>query len=110
MDGQILIVIVVCVIVLIFVAVKYANNKRREELTAKYGDANLVEIIMQKKIFQGMSTEQLIDSWGHPVAKDHKVLKTKFCETFKYNQNGRNRFASRVMLENGIVVGWKQNG
>lgn len=110
MDGQTLIVLVVCVVVLIFVAVRYGKNKRREHLMAKYSDANLVDIIMQKKIFEGMSTEQLIDSWGHPVAKDHKVLKTKISETFKYNQTGRNRFASRVMLENGIVVGWKQNG
>lgn len=63
---------------------------------------------MKRLIWQGMTEEQLIDSWGKPVAKDHRIYKTKISETFKYNQIGKNRFGSRVRLERGIVVGWEQ--
>lgn len=87
---------------------KYLTQKRRERLWEKYQDQSIVEGIMEGKIWQGMSEEQLIDSWGRPAAKDHKVLKTKKTEIFKYNQTGKNRFASRVKLDNGMVVGWEQ--
>jgi len=63
---------------------------------------------MRRVIWQGMTQEQLIDSWGRPVARDQKIYKTKTAETFKYNQTGKNRFGSRVQVENGLVVGWSQ--
>lgn len=97
-----------CLIGIIVAISKYLTRKRRERLWEKYQDQSIVEGIMEAKIWQGMSEEQLIDSWGRPVAKDHKVLKTKTSEIFKYNQTGKNRFASRVKLDNGIVVGWEQ--
>lgn len=99
------------IIALIGVAVTvkiYLDAKRRERLMAKYGDARIVEDIMNAKVWQGMSEEQLIDSWGPPAAKDHKIFKTKTSETFKYNMTGKNRFRERVKLENGFVVGWEQ--
>jgi len=103
---------IIAAIFLVVVAIglirSYFRKKRRERLMAKYGDANVVDGIMNQKIWQGMSDEQLIDSWGSPVAKDHKIYKTKISETYKYNQTGRNRFGSRVKVENGIVVGWEQ--
>jgi hypothetical protein len=82
-----------------------ARKRRREYLTTKYGDATIVQAIIDKKIWQGMTKEQLVDSWGSPVDTAQKVLKTKTTETFKYKQVGRNRFRSRVMLENGLVIG-----
>jgi len=69
----------------------------------------IVQAIIDKKIWQGMTKEQLVDSWGSPVDTAQKVLKTKTTETFKYKQVGRNRFRSRVMLENGLVIGWQEN-
>lgn len=110
MDGQIIIVIIVSAIIVLIVGINYANKKRREYLTAKYKDVQIVELIMARKIWQGMTEEQLMDSWGRPAGKDQKIYKNKVVDTFKYNQTGKNRFRSRVMLENGIVVGWKQNG
>jgi hypothetical protein len=95
-----------CLIVIIVAISKHLTRKRRERLWEKYKDQSVVEGIMKGLLWQGMSEEQLIDSWGRPVAKDHKVLKTKKTEIFKYNQTGKNRFASRVKLDNGIVVGW----
>jgi hypothetical protein len=94
------------VIVAVIAFKNYLTKKRRETLLAKYHDGIVVERIMNGTIWQGMSQEQLIDSWGSPVAKDQKIYKTKTAETFKYNQTGKNRFGSRVHVENGIVVGW----
>lgn len=74
----------------------------------KYGDERVVENIMSKMIWQGMTEDQLIDSWGRPAAKDQKVFKTKITETYKYNRIGHNRFRSRVKVENGVVIGWEQ--
>ena len=40
-----------------------------------YGDESIVENIMNKMIWQGMTESQLIDSWGRPVARDQKIYK-----------------------------------
>jgi hypothetical protein len=72
----------------------------------KYGDAEIVDRIMNKVVWQGMATEHLLDCLGSPVAIDKKVYKTKTSHTYKYGQTGKNRFSRRVILENGIVVGW----
>lgn len=92
-----------------FFAIKgYLDQKRRERLMDKYNDAEIVERIMKKVIWQGMSQEQLVDSWGRPAAIDQKLYKTKTTDIFKYNQTGKNRFSSRVRVENGTVVGWEK--
>ena len=96
------------IVVAIIGAIAFLKMKRRERLMLKYNDAEIVDKIMNKRIWQGMSQEQLIDSWGSPVTKDQKHLKTKTTEIFKYNQTGKNRFSNRVRVENGIVVGWEK--
>ncbi|MEJ0096542.1 MAG: hypothetical protein WDN46_24965 [Methylocella sp.] len=100
---------IIAVVVGIVVWNKYRTSKRRRYLFDKYQDESIVDKIMGKMIWQGMSEDQLIDSWGIPVAKDNRVYKTKTAETFKYDQIGKNRFGSRVRVENGIVVGWDKN-
>lgn len=93
--------------VLGFFALGYYQEKaRRERLMEKYGDVDLVDRLMKKMFWQGQSEEQLIDSIGKPVGIDQKVLKTKFKEVWKYNKTGKGRFALRITLENGLVVGW----
>jgi hypothetical protein len=99
------------VIVVVFLAIawnRHATKKRREYLFAKYANDVVVQAIMDRKIWQGMTAEQLVDSWGTPVAIDDKVYKTKVVHTYKYIQAGRNRYRSRVKIENGYVVGWEQ--
>lgn len=89
--------------------IQHIKTKRRIKLLMeKYNDIDTVKSIMKKLIWQGMSEEQLIDSWGSPAEKDHKVYKKKISKTYKYNQTGKNRFGNRVQLENGIVVGWNK--
>ena len=101
--------LVVAAFVAVIVCVRaYRWKQRRDQLLRKYGDKDVVEKIMNQLVWQGMSEDQLIDSWGAPVARDRKLYKTKVSETFKYNQKSRSRFGSRVWVENGIVVGWEQ--
>lgn len=84
---------------------KRQKKIRRQQLTDKYGDVEIVELIMDKKVWVGATSDHVIDSWGNPEAIDRKVLKTKVKEIWKYNQQGRNRFGNRVILNDGIVVG-----
>jgi uncharacterized protein YecT (DUF1311 family) len=79
----------------------------RQRLVDKYGDA-IADRLLAHHIWQGMTEEQLVESWGSAADKDYEIKHTKTKETWKYGQTGRNRFNSRVFLENGIVVGWKQ--
>ena len=63
---------------------------------------------MKKHFWQGQTEEQLLDSLGKPKDIDQKVLKTKTKEIWKYNETGKNRYALKITLENGKVVGWDQ--
>lgn len=93
--------------------VVFNNIRRREEerrraaerqrLVDKYGD-EIADRILAHTIWQGMTEEQLLESWGGPVDKDQEIKKATTKETWKYGQTGRNRFSNRVFLENGIVI------
>jgi hypothetical protein len=93
-------------LIVICLAAYYQQNRRRELLMQKYGDRRIVDKIMDGMIWQGQSEGQLIDAIGRPVDIEQKVLKTKTKETWKYNATGKNRYALRVVLEDGVVVGW----
>jgi hypothetical protein len=85
-----------------------ARKRRREVLMAKYGDAYIVDGILAKRIWVGMTREQLADSRGKPADIGDKRLKTKTVETWKYYPAGQNRFRSRMTVENGVVIGWDE--
>lgn len=100
--------LVIGVFVLREAAKRRARKRRYERLMAKYGDASIVDRIMAAEMWQGMTAEMLTDSWGSPVDRDREVYKTRTTETWKYGQTGKNRFKHRVVVENSIVVGFKQ--
>lgn len=77
-----------------------------QRLVGKYGEEIAARIVAHR-VWQGMTVEQLIESWGSPADVDREIIKTRTKETWKYGQTGKNRFANRVYLENGIVIGWK---
>lgn len=87
-----------------------ATQRRRQDLLAKYGDAELVNRIMEKTVWQFQTAEQLRDALGEPVTTDSKVTRVKRTERWMYGQTGANRFSLRITLENGVVTGWDQKG
>ena len=97
---------IVLILVAFFVLAYFQNKMRRARLMEKYGDAELVNQLMKRMFWQGQSEEQLLDSLGKPLDIDQKVLKTKTKEVWKYNETGKGRYALRITLENGEVVGW----
>jgi uncharacterized protein len=106
-DGLSRIVLVVLFVGGLYFAVKIANAARRKQvLIAKYGDATAARILA-RQIWQGMTEEQLVDSWGRPVEIGSEVLRTKTKQIWKYGRTGKNRFRERVTVENGMVSGWK---
>src|SRR5437870_3805048 len=99
-------VVLVGIVALIFVLVAWsvaASAARRKALLAKYGDAQIVDRIMRRMIWQGMSYDQLIDSRGRPADIDEKVYKSKVVHTYKYHPDGRRSFRTRITIENGEV-------
>lgn len=91
----------------VFFAIKIIMREmRRARLLKKYGDKKIVEMIMNRMFWQGQTPGQLRDSLGSPVDVDRKILKTKSKEVWKYNQTGKGRYALRITIEDGYVVGW----
>jgi hypothetical protein len=98
---------VIAVGLTLYIAYKiWTQRVRRASLLAKYSDADVVEDIMAGKIWEGMQEEQLVESLGQPEDIATKVLKTKTVQTYKYGRVGKNRYSTRVIVENGVVVGW----
>ena len=81
----------------------YGKARRRTYLMSKYNDEVIVQNIIDEKVWQGMSKEQLIDSWGKPADIDHKVYKTKSVDLYKYGQTGKNRSRSKVTDRKSVV-------
>jgi 16S rRNA C1402 N4-methylase RsmH len=77
-----------------------------QRLVGKYGE-EIAARIAARNVWQGMTVEQLIESWGSPADIAREIVKARKKETWKYVQTGKNRFANRIYLENGIVIGWK---
>jgi hypothetical protein len=98
------IIIVFMLIVIAWAAL--SNNQRQKALLAKYNNAEVVDMIMKKIIWQNQTSEQLRDSLGQPAEVDRKVMKTKIREVWKYFKTGKRRYALRITLENGVVVSW----
>lgn len=80
---------------------------RHKALMIRYEDAEFVASIIDGQIMRGMSAEMVKDVWGEPADLDEIALKTKTKTEMKYDQKGKNRFGTRVYLEDGIVVGWE---
>lgn len=85
-------------------------KKRKEDLIKRFGNESAKKIL-QKKIWQGMTKDMLIESWGKPGDIDETVYKSKtkakcFFNPYKTRQK-TTKYKNRVDLENNLVVGWK---
>lgn len=87
---------------------KAAIARRRAMLLDLYGDPEVVQGIMDRKVWVGMTAQQLKHSWGEPAGMGSAVKRGKQFLTFKYHQTGVNRFNTRVYLEDDLVTGWEK--
>jgi hypothetical protein len=111
LDATGLVVPVVIFSVLVLGIVWYKHDQRQKRivyLRTKYGDERVVEWILQRRFWQGQTSQQLMDSLGNPRGIDRKSMATRKREVWKYNPRGVNRFGLRITLDNDIVANWDQ--
>jgi hypothetical protein len=82
-----------------------AAQERWESLCQRFGQVDAARI-QRREVWQGQTQQALLESCGRPADVDEQVMKTKTKHVFKYQPIGTNRYALRVTLENGVVVGW----
>jgi len=95
-------------LVILILAVRALRRRvKRAIWIGRYGDGDFIDTMMSGRIERGMTLDMVLDVWGTPADMDETVLKTKTKRELKYDQKGKNRFGTRVYLENGEVVGWE---
>jgi hypothetical protein len=82
-----------------------ARQTRADELAARFG-ADDARRIQGQELWQGATSAMVLEMFGAPIQIDEKILKTKTKTTYKYFQTGKNRFALKITLDNGVVVKW----
>ena len=97
---------VILSVIIIFVIAYFNDKIKRERLMKKYNNTILVERLMKGEIWQGQTRGQVIDALGKPLMINEQVLKTKTKYTYKYNRIAKNRYGLKVIIENGLVIGW----
>jgi hypothetical protein len=102
--------IVVALISLSILRSKLKRAARRKSLIGKYGSEDLVEMIMDQKIWKGMTSDQLLDSLGKPESVDQEMSARRAREVWKYDRIGENRYRNRVTVDNGQVSAWTAKG
>lgn len=85
--------------------------ERRARLIEKYGE-EIGELIADREIFEGMTSEMLIDSRGEPAKVEETYMRGKLTQQCYfggwYNKRGTEKFNLRVTVENDLVIGWKE--
>ena len=89
---------------------KKLRVERRVALIAKYGSPEKADLILEGRMWTGMSAEQLLDSLGKPEDVDRAVTVKKVREVWKYGRVGQNRYRNRVTIDDGRVAGWTAKG
>ena len=87
---------------------KRALNERRRSLMTKYNDKEIVENIINKTLWRGQTSTQIVESLGKAEDIDQKSQKTKTKEIWKYGYEGGNSYRLKINLKNDVVIGWTQ--
>lgn len=99
-DGMPVLLVASIVVASLWLFVKHVRyRRRRASLIARFGERDAMRILA-REVWQGMTEEQLGESWGLPEDRKQELKKTMLRETLKYGQTGKNRFAQWVFLEN----------
>jgi hypothetical protein len=85
---------------------RWVSITRIKSIRQKYSDESIANALTDQKIWIGMTTEQLIDSWGSPKRiREYSSISDVIYE-YKYTKLGRNQFPARVTVANKIVTDW----
>ena len=76
------VIFILVLAVLFWLAYKVNMKEKRERLLKKYGNVDIVEKIMEGKMWQGQTVCQLKEAGGEPSSVSEKVLKTKIKHTY----------------------------
>lgn len=96
------IIIGMCILTTIF------QNIKRNELTKKYRNPQIVNNIMLKIIWLGETKEQLIDSFGKPANIKREIHKEYIKETYYYEEYRRNCYRIKIVLKNNKIISWQE--
>lgn len=88
---------------------KLAASNHAAYLRSRYPEQT-VQRMLQERVWQGQTVQELADSLGAPAAVDRKMLATRTREIWKFYPNGVNRYRLRVTLDDNIVIGWDSKG
>lgn len=102
----IIIIIAIPITILGSRAEKHLEAKKYQELLAKYQSKEIVDMVLNGDLWQGMTEEMLLDSLGEPHQLDSSAHKNFFKQTYKYGPLPRKQFALRVILKDGVVTEW----
>jgi hypothetical protein len=86
------------------------TRARRKALLEKYHDEAVVDRILSRSVWEGMTRDQIVDALGEPSTIDNGLQRHKVVQVFKYHPDGADRYRLRVSLEDGVVAGWHQRG
>jgi hypothetical protein len=81
-------------------AIYNAINKRRADLTKKYGSQEIAEKIMAKKIWLGMTSAMALESWGKPSDINRSVGSWGVHEQWIYGD-------TYLYFEDGVLTSWQ---
>jgi hypothetical protein len=90
----------------------YEGNEKsiKNRLISKFG-VEIAERIIKKEVWEGMSTDMLVESQGEWSDKSESFsngkLKVKYFYDYSKNRLGNAAYDFEVSTEDGIVVGWK---
>lgn len=82
-------------------------DEKRRNLIARFGERDGA-LVLAGRAWQGATAAMIVEMYGNPDEVSRKVYKTKTAETWKYGPLPRNKYRLRVMIENGVCVGWEE--
>jgi hypothetical protein len=90
---------------LVWLFARLALAQRRKHLIERYGDPAIADRIMRAQLWRGQKAEHFREALGKPADVDQAVLEEEGEGVSKYQPTGKRRYAVKVTLDDGVVVG-----
>jgi hypothetical protein len=85
---------------------RLAEAARLARLSQRFGPEAAARLV-SGEYWLGANAEMLVEALGQPAEIRERILKTKTKHTYCYSPIGKKRFALRIQLDNGVIVGWQ---